>query len=122
MPLGFQDDESYSGIVLDDWDEMIPNEKETTAIAYQFNQPNSEPPQSLLLAVPSQLGQNTGKWQWKDLIGAVRGTLAMAKTRAVDLDALKRVGCFLPALYLPVEVVSQPSVTRVEGEGLTVHR
>ena len=107
MPFAFQPDDAYAGIVIDDWDEIIPHETETTAIAYQFNQPNSEPPQTLLLAVPSQLGQNGGKWHWDDLVGAVMETLDMARTRAVDLDALKRVGCFLPALYLPVEVVSQ---------------
>lgn len=40
-----------TGLVVDEWDEIIPNEIVNSAIAYHYNRPNTEAPQTLLLAV-----------------------------------------------------------------------
>ena len=44
-----------SGLVVDEWDEIIPNKIVNSAIAYHYNRPNTEAPQTLLLAVPPMI-------------------------------------------------------------------
>ncbi len=106
--LSMQLDDSYSGdspaqsgLLLDEWVETIPNREETTGLAFHFDRPNSEPPQSLLLAVTPQL---TGGWQWDDLVDTLHETLELAKKRAVEPDALARTSYsqLLPALMTAV--------------------
>jgi hypothetical protein len=40
------------GLLLDEWTEVAPATKETTGIAVNYDQPDSEPPQAMLLVVP----------------------------------------------------------------------
>jgi len=103
-PEEFQANAFVAGLMIEEWDEMIPAREETTAIAYQFNQPNSEPPQVLLLAVPPAMGEQDAVWNWEHLVSTVSESLDMAKVRAVDLDALKGVGQLLPAIFFPVQL------------------
>jgi hypothetical protein len=95
------DSPAQSGLLLDEWVETIPNRDETTGLAFHFDRPNSEPPQSLLLAVTPQLA---GGWQWEDLVDTLHETLELAKKRAVEPDALARTGYsqLLPALMTAV--------------------
>ena len=67
--------------MLDEWTESIPTDRETTGIAYHYNQPNAVPPQSLLLAIAPGDGPN---WSWESLLGVLDDTLHRAKTRAVE--------------------------------------
>jgi len=89
-----------SGLLIDDWTEVIPVNEEITGIAFNFDQPNSSPPQALLLAVTPEI---KGFWTWADLVGTLNDTLARAKQRAVEpllLDSVKKaeLGVLLPAV------------------------
>jgi predicted nucleic acid-binding Zn-ribbon protein len=88
-----------SGVLLDDWTEEIPTASETTGISFRFNQPNAMPPQTLLLAVTPE---ETGSWDWDDLVGILIDTLRRAKRRAVEPEQLEKLGstwnAFSPAL------------------------
>ena len=88
-------------MVVDEWDEVIPGTSETTGIAVHFDQPDSEPPQVLLLAVAPVI---TGAWRWDDLVGVVNDTLDRAQLRAVEPDQLgfTAYGHLLPALLTSV--------------------
>ena len=46
-----------AGLLIDEWVEVVPSASETTAMVFQFDQPDAAPPQSLLLAVPPDLGR-----------------------------------------------------------------
>lgn len=99
---GYQGDAAgQSGLLVDEWVETIPNREETTGVVFHFDRPNTEPPQTLLLAVTPQL---TGGWQWDDLLDTLNETLDLAKKRAVEPDALARTGYtqLLPALMTAV--------------------
>jgi hypothetical protein len=74
-----------AGLVIDEWSELIPNRVETTGIAVHYNQPNTEPPQTLLLAVSPNLD---GKWSWTDLVEVVADTFDRARRRGVEPDHL----------------------------------
>jgi hypothetical protein len=41
-----------SGLLVDEWVEVVPSATETTAVAFQFNPPDTCAPQSVLLTRP----------------------------------------------------------------------
>jgi len=71
------------GLLLDEWTEVVPSRDETLGMTFHYDQPNSEPPQALLLVTPSNF---TGRWRWEDLVNTLHQTLDMAKKRAVEPD------------------------------------
>jgi hypothetical protein len=85
-----------SGLLIDEWVEVVPNVKETTGVALQYDQPNAAPPQTILIAVPPKTGL---PWTVQSLQQVLLETLDLARIRAVDPDALGEVGHYLPALY-----------------------
>ena len=95
----FQVGTRQCGVLLDDWTEEIPTAHEITGISFRFNQPNAVPPQALLLAVTPE---ETGSWNWDDLVGTLADTLRRAKRRAVEPEQLEKQGSvwntFAPAL------------------------
>jgi hypothetical protein len=85
------------GLLLDEWTEVLPGTQETTGIAFHYDGPSSEPPQSWLLVVPPD---PAAAWTFADVVDAVGETLDLARLRAVepdDLDALPWAR-FLPAV------------------------
>src|SRR5262249_27491719 len=69
------------GLLIDEWTEVIPARDETTGVAFHFDRPGSEPPQSWLLVTPPRA---LGAWQWTDVLGALEETFALARLRAVE--------------------------------------
>ena len=83
---GLDPTDSWSGIVLDDWTEIIPNRREGTGIALNYQGPRAKAPQCVLVAVPS--GAGTG-WVWEELVASVDQAFDLAKIRCVDRDLLE---------------------------------
>ncbi len=88
-----------SGLLVDEWAEVIPNKSETTGIAFHYDAPASRPAQAILLSVPPGPVQDGQKWTDEYLIDSVAETIDLAKIRAVDRTALRHIGHFIPALY-----------------------
>jgi hypothetical protein len=86
-----------TGLLVDEWVEIVPNTRETTALAFQFDAPDVCAPQTVLIAVPPVPGQ---EWTAETLRRVLMETLDLAKLRAVDPDALGAAAHHLPALYL----------------------
>jgi len=89
-----------AGLLFDEWLERIPSKQETTGIAFNYEEPATEPPNVLLLAVPPKL---TGHWEWEDLIDTLNETIDLAQKRAVDPYLLEQnpgtlFNHFLPGL------------------------
>jgi hypothetical protein len=84
------------GLLLDEWTEVIPAREETTGITFHYDRPNAEPPQAMLLVAPPVFD---GRWQWEDLVDAVRETFDLARRRTVEPDHVDvtSYGRFLPA-------------------------
>ncbi len=74
-----------SALVVDEWTEFIPNRKEVTGIAFNYDQPNATAPNALLLAV-EPTGAKT--WNWDILMGILDDTLRRVKSRAVEPSQL----------------------------------
>lgn len=88
-----------TGLLIDEWVEVVPNTSETTGMVFQYDQPDAAPPQCILLAVPPDLDQPWNLWSLPQVL---LETLDLARIRAVDPDALDEVGHYLPALYFAV--------------------
>jgi hypothetical protein len=93
----FDSGKNQCGLLLDEWTEIIPGKNETTGLAFHYDRPNSEPPQTLLLATPAAF---TGQWQWADLVDTLHDTLDLARKRAAEPDIVDKTAYarFLPAL------------------------
>ncbi len=100
-PSTFVPENLFSGFIIDEWPEWIPDRQVDTAVTFQYNQPNSEPAQSMLLAVTPAEG---GNWKWEYLTGAIDEALDMAKRRLVTPDMINTNAALrqtLPAVTLP---------------------
>jgi hypothetical protein len=86
LPQDYDAAGAQAGLLIDEWNEVIPNKIETTGIAIHYNQPNTEPPQCILLAVSPNVN---GRWEWDDLVETVIDTFDRAKRRAVEPDFLR---------------------------------
>ncbi len=71
----------HCGVLVDEWTEVIPTTEETTGLAFHYDRPNTEPPQTLLLALPADF---TGSWDWQDLVDTLHETLDLSRKRAVE--------------------------------------
>jgi hypothetical protein len=88
LPQGFSPGAAQCGLRIDEWVESFPKSKEMTGISFHYDQPNSMPLQSLLLAI-SPAGRR--HWIWSDLVRIVRDTIESAKLRAVEPDMIDKV-------------------------------
>lgn len=92
----FDPGQPLAGLLIDEWIETVPNSTETTAVAFQYDQPDATPPQSVLIAVPP--GAELA-WTANALQKVLMETMDLAKMRMVDPSLLGEVQHFVPALY-----------------------
>ena len=92
---------SYAGLLLDEWLERIPSVKENAGVAFHYEEPKARPPQALLLAV---CPDNRSSWDDDLIQGILSETLDLAKIRTVDLNSVQQVGQLLPALYFALNL------------------
>ena len=102
--------QSVSGIIVDQWMELIPYRHQEGAVVFNFDQPNAEAPQTILIAVPAEITMKAGKkgqaakaknWTLDDLALTLNDTIIMAENRAVEPDhlfAYKELAKILPLL------------------------
>ncbi|PWT73781.1 MAG: hypothetical protein C5B46_04990, partial [Proteobacteria bacterium] len=104
-----------AGVLIDEWTEVIPSARETTAITFQHDAPDQRAPQVMLLAVPSSPGE---PWTAAGLHRLLLDTLAQAQVRAIDAEGLDtavlnplpgaqavgELAHFLPAIHFAVNV------------------
>jgi hypothetical protein len=90
-----------SGVLVDEWTEVIPSSDEVTGLAFHYDQPSTEPPQVMLLLVPPKI---EGAWKWQDIVDGVRETFDMARKRAVEPAQVddSPYAQFLPATLMAV--------------------
>ena len=85
------------GIELDAWVEVVPEQGGAGAVAANLASPDSRAPNTILLAVPSDV---EAPWTQEALFSVVDEAIELAECRLVDLDASRRVPGVLPAIYV----------------------
>lgn len=91
----------WVGLFLDDWTEVIPDEVETTAVGFHYDDPGAEAGQAVLLAIPPGEAQT---WDITTFANILNETADLAKVRAVDLELLPALAQLLPAIYLATDI------------------
>ena len=88
----------WSGLLLDEWMEMIPQVAEDTGLVFHYDSPGSQAPQAVLVAVPPA---PIKQWSFGLLVKIVQQTLFHSKVRAVDREHAEFLyGQMIPMIYL----------------------
>jgi hypothetical protein len=107
---------AVSGLVVDEWSEIVPERTAVTGVAYRVPTPNSQPPQAILLGVHPD--PEAASWDPETLEAVLLETIDLVAIRRVDPDALvvngsggltpAGIGQLLPAAYLAFNPASPP--------------
>jgi hypothetical protein len=119
---GFQPTEPAAGLMIDEWVEAQPATQETTGVAFHFDAPAVQAPQSILLAVPPD---ERPDWDLETLEAIVLETMELARLRTVDAAALAEDpehGHFLPAIYLAFNPGDDTVSTDMARVAATIHQ
>jgi len=93
-------DALLSGLVVDEWSELVPDPFQTAGIGFHYDAPGARPPQSIVLALPPRLHQE--HWTFDELLDVLHEAWDLAHLRGVRPSDLKGgLGILLPANYLP---------------------
>jgi hypothetical protein len=88
------------GLVVEEFSEHIPEPKVNTGLSFNYNTPNNEPPQAILLAIHPKAGQESDFfWSEDDLRDILCDTMDLYKIRMVDLEAIQEYGYILPMTW-----------------------
>jgi hypothetical protein len=89
---------TLAALLVADWVEVIPSAREIAGLAYHYDAPTSQAPQSILLAVPAR--PEPTAWSYNDLIETVAAALDLAHARAIEFNDLPwQLRLVLPAAY-----------------------
>ncbi|GAB3061306.1 hypothetical protein GCM10027053_24480 [Intrasporangium mesophilum] len=79
---------TVSGLAVDAWIQTVPDAAHDAALAFHYDEPDADPPQAILVAVPPSLSQTRipATWDLGSLVGVITSTMAQAADRAVASD------------------------------------
>lgn len=99
LDQGHKDNDIFCGLVIDDWTEIVPGKEEKAGLSFQYNKPNAEAPQTMLLVTPPQI---KGNWSHDDIVDSILSAIDVVKARAVEPDQLADtpLAQFLPSTVL----------------------
>ena len=88
------------GLVIEEFSEHVPDTKVNTGLSFNYNTPNNEPPQAILLAIhPKATQESDFFWSEDDLRDILCDTMDLYKIRLVDLEAIQEYGYVLPMTW-----------------------
>ena len=100
LPRPFQASAPLSGLVFDEWVEVVPAREVTTGVSFNYDAPGARPPQA---SCSRSRRPGTARWEVETLEETLLETLELAQLRAVDPQALggdPLLQRALPALYV----------------------
>jgi hypothetical protein len=107
-------DQTIAAFVCDEWPEFVPDPFQTAGIGFHYDAPGARPPQTVLLALPPQLGQAT--WSFDDAVDVIHEAFDLAKLRGVrPCDLAGGLGAILPGNFLPHSYTDDLPSVRVLG-------
>jgi hypothetical protein len=109
--VGAAGDTAY-GLFLDEWVEVIPDDRQHTGVAFHHPDTGAEAPQTILVAVPPTTGAT---WDFDALLAIIDETLDLAKLRAVDLEQLDPLAQIIPAIFLAANAGDETISTSLGG-------
>lgn len=136
-PADAAPDTAVTGLLLDEWIELLPGpdalrlpaepapaagappqppaeappETELTGVAFHYDRPDAKAPHNVLIAVPPDLDRG---WTSDGLVQVLRETLELAKLRAVDLADLPMLDDLVPAVRISPQGATGQALSRIE--------
>jgi hypothetical protein len=101
----------WVGLLLDEWNELIPARKEDSSIAFHYDDAGAEAAQTVLVAVPPT---QSPQWDLETLLDTLNETFDLARIRAVDSDLLP-LGQVLPVIYMASNPSNETVSTNLHG-------
>lgn len=111
---------AWAGLLIDEWTEVVPHAVQSTGLAFHFDNPGAEAPQTILIAVPPDPA--APHWTEEDLLATLNETLDLAKVRAVDLELLGELGQMLPTLFFADDAGAGNTITTSFDDALLAER
>jgi hypothetical protein len=93
-----------AGVVIDEWNEVVPNARETTGLVFNFDEPDARAPQAILVAVAPDRSK---PWDLEAIEATLLETLELASLRLVDQDVMSELDHYLPALYVALNATDE---------------
>lgn len=117
LDQGYENNDIFCGLLIDDWTEIVPGKEEKAGLSFQYNRPNVEAPQTMLLVTPPQI---RGNWQHDDIVDAVLSTIEVVKARAVEPDQLADtpLAQFIPATVMYASLYDTSVTTNLAQNSL----
>jgi hypothetical protein len=80
--------DTVAGLVVDSWVQTVPRAGHDAALAFHYDEPDADPPQAILVAVPGSTSPQhvPAAWGLADLVGVVTSTMSQAAGRAVAAE------------------------------------
>jgi hypothetical protein len=104
-----------SGLLVDEWVEVVPDAVASTSVAYQGDAPAARAPQAILLGVAPDVSAG---WNVDTVVAVVLEALDQAKLRTVDAETGAWFGRMLPAVLLPDgdanDVIAAPTTPLIQ--------
>jgi hypothetical protein len=98
-----------SGLVVDEWVEVVPQPVAATSVAYQAEAPTARAPQAVLLGLAPNRTQG---WTVESVVDLALEALSWSQLRTVDAEHAAWLGRMLPAVVLPdgdaTDVIAAP--------------
>lgn len=115
---GVPDNDIFCGLLIDDWTEIVPGKEEKAGLSFQYNKPNVEAPQTMLLVTPPEI---KGNWSHDDIVDAVLSTIEVVKARAVEPDHLADtpIAQFTPATVMYASLYDTSVTTNLAQNSLS---
>ncbi len=114
--LNVDSNSTFAGLLLDEWNELIPDATQDTSFAVHHDAPAAEAAQCVLIAVaPSP----TPQWDLPSLIDILHETIDLAKIRAVDADQLGLLGLLAPTIHLAANIAGDAISADLSAQCIT---
>lgn len=93
----------WKGLVLDNWNDVIPYDREETGFALHYNSPQAQAPQAVLVVAPSR---RAASWSFAEVIASLEQTMDLMKVRAVETEHVD-----MSQVFPPMVVGQNPNIT-----------
>lgn len=85
---------TVAGLFIDGWTESVPERQHSPAVAFHYDQPDSTPPQAILVAIAPDPtpGRQPATWDLDTLLDTLTSTFALARDRAAPAELRASAG------------------------------
>jgi hypothetical protein len=93
----------WKGLVIDNWNDVIPYEREETAYALHYQSPQAQAPQAVLVVAPSR---QEPSWSFAEVLASLEQTMDLVQVRAVETEHVD-----MPQVFPPMVIGQNPNIT-----------